>query len=92
MPSWAHSPTRPTGPNRPDPTRRVSAALLTLPTGGTDHDIDDGLGEIVDVVAFNQYLGWYDADRHTIADHRWHSYAEIERSEPNPDAGPPADA
>lgn len=58
---------------RLDPTRLVSAALLTLPTGGTDHDIDDALGEIVDVVAVNQYLGWYYGDRHTIADHRWHS-------------------
>jgi beta-glucuronidase len=56
-----------------DPTRLVSAALLTLPTGGTDHDIDDALGEIVDVVAVNQYLGWYYGDRTTIDDHRWKS-------------------
>jgi len=56
-----------------DPTRLVSAALLTLPTGGTEHVIDDPLGEAVDVVSINQYLGWYYGDRETIADSTWRS-------------------
>ena len=56
-----------------DPTRLVSAALLTLPTGGTEHVIDDPLGEAVDVVSINQYLGWYYGDRATIAASTWRS-------------------
>jgi beta-glucuronidase len=58
---------------RLDPTRLISAALLTMPTGDLDHPIDDPLGEVVDVIAINQYLGWYYGDRATIADHRWRS-------------------
>ncbi len=54
-----------------DPTRLVSAALLTLPTDATEHHIDDPLGEVVDVVAINQYLGWYYGNRETIAATRW---------------------
>ena len=56
-----------------DPTRLVSAALLTLPTDDTEHVIDDALGEVVDVVSINQYLGWYYGDRETIADTTWRS-------------------
>ncbi|MDJ0770319.1 MAG: glycoside hydrolase family 2 TIM barrel-domain containing protein [Ilumatobacter sp.] len=56
-----------------DPTRLVSAALLTLPTTEIDHLVDDPLGEAVDVVAVNQYLGWYYGDRTTIAEHTWRS-------------------
>ncbi len=51
-----------------DPTRLVSAALLTLPTDAQEHHVDDPLGAVVDVVAINQYLGWYYGRRETIAD------------------------
>jgi beta-glucuronidase len=54
-----------------DPTRLVSAALLTFTTDEIDHVVDDPLGEVVDVVAVNQYLGWYYGDRFTIPDHTW---------------------
>jgi len=54
-----------------DPTRLLSAALLTLPTDAQEHHVDDPLGEVVDVVAVNQYLGWYYGRRETIAEARW---------------------
>jgi beta-glucuronidase len=54
-----------------DPTRLVSAALLTLPTADEDQHVDDPLGEVVDVVAINQYLGWYYGQRDTIPTTRW---------------------
>ncbi|BAN02892.1 glycoside hydrolase family 2 protein [Ilumatobacter coccineus] len=54
-----------------DPTRLVSAALLTLPTADEDQHVDDQLGEVVDVVAINQYLGWYYGQRDTIPTTRW---------------------
>jgi beta-glucuronidase len=54
-----------------DPTRLISAALLTLPTDAQDHHVDDPLGAVVDVIAINQYLGWYYGRRETIAATRW---------------------
>lgn len=54
-----------------DPTRLVSAALLTLPTADENQHVDDPLGEVVDVVAINQYLGWYYGQRDTIPTTRW---------------------
>jgi len=43
-----------------DPTRLVSAALeVDYQSGENLRNIDDPLGEYVDVVAFNEYLGWY---------------------------------
>jgi beta-glucuronidase len=43
-----------------DPTRLVSAALeVNYHSAENLRSIDDPLGEYVDVVAFNQYLGWY---------------------------------
>jgi beta-glucuronidase len=42
-----------------DPTRLLTTALLTLPTGDRKMRIDDPLGEIVDVLAVNEYFGWY---------------------------------
>jgi len=45
-----------------DSTRLVSAALeVDYQSGDKLHNIDDPLGEYVDVVAFNEYLGWYGA-------------------------------
>jgi beta-glucuronidase len=42
-----------------DPTRLTTAALLTLPSADPSTMIDDPLGEVVDVLAVNQYYGWY---------------------------------
>ena len=56
-----------------DPTRLISAAMLTLPTQELDHLIDDPLGAAVDVIAINQYLGWYYGDRETIPEATWRS-------------------
>jgi beta-glucuronidase len=50
-----------------DPTRLVTAALLVHgptgknddPTGNTKY-IDDPLGKALDVIGFNEYIGWYE--------------------------------
>lgn len=43
-----------------DPTRMVSAALeVNYNSGKNMNMIDDPLGKYVDIVAFNEYLGWY---------------------------------
>jgi beta-glucuronidase len=52
-----------------DPTRLVTAALLVRAEGRTKI-IDDPLGEALDVIGFNEYIGWYeqtpeDADKTT---------------------------
>jgi beta-glucuronidase len=41
-----------------DNTRLISAALLTHTTGNTIN-VDDPLGNKLDVVSFNEYYGWY---------------------------------
>jgi len=56
-----------------DPTRLVTAALLTLPSNDPTVHIDDPLGEHVDVIGVNQYLGWYYGNREDIAATRWTS-------------------
>lgn len=56
-----------------DPTRLVTAALLTLPSNDPSVHIDDPLGEHVDVIGVNQYLGWYYGNREDIAGTRWTS-------------------
>ena len=56
-----------------DPTRLVTAALLTLPSNDPSVHIDDPLGEHVDVIGVNQYLGWYYGKREDIASTRWTS-------------------
>jgi beta-glucuronidase len=43
---------------RQDPSRLVSAALEVSYNAG-ENVIDDPLGKYVDLVAFNEYLGWY---------------------------------
>ena len=42
-----------------DPTRLVTAALL-IRTEGNTKIIDDPLGKQLDVIGFNEYIGWYD--------------------------------
>lgn len=45
---------------RSDSTRMISAALeVNYNSGKNINVIDDPLGEFVDLVAFNEYLGWY---------------------------------
>jgi beta-glucuronidase len=54
-----------------DHSRLTTAALITLPTGELEFDVDDPLGEAIDVVAINQYLGWYYGDREDIPNARF---------------------
>lgn len=56
-----------------DPSRLVTAALLTLPSADPVSRIEDPLGEHVDVIGVNQYLGWYYGSRESIAEARWTS-------------------
>jgi beta-glucuronidase len=42
-----------------DPARLVTAALLVR-TEGMTKIIDDPLGEALDVIGFNEYIGWYE--------------------------------
>ncbi len=42
-----------------DPTRLLTTALLTLPSSEGRMRIEDPLGGIVDVLAVNEYFGWY---------------------------------
>jgi beta-glucuronidase len=53
-----------------DSTRLVSAALLTRSENGVNI-VDDKVGEYFDIVAFNQYRGWYGGDLKTAPDARW---------------------
>jgi beta-glucuronidase len=53
-----------------DATRLVSAALLTRSENGTGI-VDDEIGENFDIVAFNQYRGWYGGDLKTAPDAKW---------------------
>ncbi|MCP4958291.1 MAG: beta-glucuronidase, partial [Actinomycetia bacterium] len=50
-----------------DSTRLTTAALLTIPSKDPVVHIEDPLGEVVDVIAINQYLGWYYGQRLEIA-------------------------
>jgi beta-glucuronidase len=42
-----------------DPTRLITAALLVRGEGNTKL-IDDPLGKALDVIGFNEYIGWYE--------------------------------
>lgn len=44
---------------RLDPTRLITAALLVRTEGNTKI-IDDPLGKALDVIGFNEYIGWYE--------------------------------
>lgn len=43
-----------------DNTRLISAALQVQHTKGDVYLVDDPLGEYVDIVSINEYIGWYD--------------------------------
>jgi beta-glucuronidase len=49
-----------------DPTRLITAALLVHGEGDTKV-IDDPLGKALDVIGFNEYIGWYEG-RPEVAD------------------------
>ncbi len=49
-----------------DPTRLTTAALLTLPSNDPVVHVTDELGALIDVVAINQYLGWYYGNRQEL--------------------------
>ncbi len=53
-----------------DNTRLVSAALLTRWENGADI-VDDAIGEYLDIVAFNEYRGWYGGDLKTAPEAKW---------------------
>jgi beta-glucuronidase len=55
-----------------DPTRLVSAALeVDYHSAENLRSVDDPLGEYVDVVAFNEYLGWYGGTPESCRDAKW---------------------
>ena len=53
-----------------DSTRLLSAALLTRGENGVGI-IDDNIGAYLDIVAFNQYTGWYGGDLKTAPESKW---------------------
>ncbi len=55
-----------------DPTRLVTAALeVNYHSADNLRTIDDPLGEFVDIVAFNQYLGWYGGTPESCREANW---------------------
>jgi beta-glucuronidase len=54
-----------------DPTRLLTAALLPRGSGEQVMALDDPLGEHLDVMGCNQYLGWYYAKPDALPDWRW---------------------
>jgi beta-glucuronidase len=59
-----------------DPTRLVTAALLVRTEGNTKI-IDDPLGTSLDVVGFNEYIGWYDKDADAADTTVWKTSPEL---------------
>jgi beta-glucuronidase len=61
-----------------DPTRPVTAALLVTtlpesPDGTRTKMIDDPLGEYLDVLGSNEYIGWYEGTPDLASRTRWRS-------------------
>ncbi len=56
-----------------DDTRLVSSALeVSLIEGKPNHyTIDDPMAEVMDIVSFNQYIGWYDGTHDKCAELTW---------------------
>lgn len=53
-----------------DTSRLISAALLTRDEKGVGI-IDDQIGQYLDIIAFNQYRGWYGGDLETAPNAKW---------------------
>ncbi len=56
--------------HREDPTRLVTAALLVHGDLKTKY-IDDPLGKALDVIGFNEYIGWYEGTPETADTVEW---------------------
>lgn len=54
-----------------DPTRLVTAALLVR-TEGHDKYVDDPLGDALDVIGMNEYIGWYEQTPQDADLTKWH--------------------
>jgi beta-glucuronidase len=54
-----------------DPTRLVTAALLVR-SQGHDKFVDDPLGEALDVIGMNEYIGWYEQKPEGADTTVWH--------------------
>ena len=53
-----------------DPTRLITAALLVRAQGNTKI-IDDPLGKALDVIGFNEYIGWYEGHPESADSTEW---------------------
>lgn len=53
-----------------DPTRLITSAIVTH-FKGTTATLDDPLGQDLDVLGYNEYIGWYMGDAKTIPDYTW---------------------
>ena len=53
-----------------DPTRLITAALLVRAHGNTKI-IDDPLGQALDVIGFNEYVGWYEGRPESADNIEW---------------------
>ncbi|HVZ84800.1 MAG TPA: glycoside hydrolase family 2 TIM barrel-domain containing protein [Terracidiphilus sp.] len=53
-----------------DPTRLITAALLVRAQGNTKI-IDDPLGKALDVIGFNEYIGWYEGHPESPDTTKW---------------------
>jgi beta-glucuronidase len=53
-----------------DPTRLITAALLVHGKGDTKI-IDDPLGQALDVIGFNEYIGWYEGRPESANNMQW---------------------
>jgi beta-glucuronidase len=53
-----------------DPTRLVTAALLVR-TDGNTKIVDDPLGQVLDVIGANEYIGWYEKRPESADDTTW---------------------
>jgi len=63
-----------------DPTRLISAALELSSTSGNRNikTINDSFADVVDILSFNQYIGWYDGLPEKSRNIKW----EIEQNKP----------
>jgi beta-glucuronidase len=53
-----------------DPTRLITSAFVTHFNGNTA-TLDDPLGQDLDVLGYNEYLGWYQGKPADVPDHTW---------------------
>jgi len=56
-----------------DATRLISAAMNRTGREGNTRLIDDPLGEFVDILSVNEYIGWYEGRLEDVANTRWNT-------------------